>query len=140
MLLNIVLVGAGEVGFNLSKFLSKENYNLTVIDINESKCNRVKNSIDARVIEGDGCSQKTLQNIDMSEVDYLIALTKIDEVNLVASKLAKEGGAKKVISRLRNIINLSNFSLQTLYSVSRLAYLIDKYLENWNILWFRRYH
>ena len=76
MLLNIVLVGAGEVGFNLSKFLSKENYNLTVIDINESKCNRVKNSIDARVIEGDGCSQRVLQSIDFENIDYFFSINK----------------------------------------------------------------
>ena len=102
MLLNIVLVGAGEVGFNLSKFLVKENYNLTVIDINPNKCSKVKNTIDARVIEGDGCSQRTLQNIDFSEVDYFLALTKIDEVNLVASTIAKKMGAKNIIARLRN--------------------------------------
>ena len=102
MLLNIVLVGAGEVGFNLSKFLSKENYNLTVIDIDPIKCNRVKNTIDARVIEGDGCSQRILQTIDFSNIDYFLALTKIDEINLVASTIAKKMGAKNIIARLRN--------------------------------------
>ena len=102
MLLNIVLVGAGEVGFNLSKFLSKENYNLTVIDINPLKCNRVKNTIDASVIEGDGCSQRILQTIDFANVDYFLALTKIDEINLVACTIAKKMGAKNIIARLRN--------------------------------------
>ena len=102
MLLNIVLVGAGEVGFNLSKFLSKENYNLTVIDINPLKCNRVKNTIDASVIEGDGCSQRILQTIDFTNVDYFLALTKIDEINLVACTIAKKMGAKNIITRLRN--------------------------------------
>jgi trk system potassium uptake protein TrkA len=102
MLLNIVLVGAGEVGFNLSKFLSKENYNLTVIDIDPVKCNRVKNTIDARVIEGDGCSQRILQTIDFGNIDYFLALTKIDEINLVSSTIAKKMGAKNIIARLRN--------------------------------------
>lgn len=102
MLLNIVLVGAGEVGFNLSKFLSKENYNLTVIDIDPIKCNRIKNTVDASVIEGDGCSQRVLQSINFSEVDYFLALTKIDEINLVASTIAKKMGARNIIARLRN--------------------------------------
>ena len=62
--MNIVLVGAGEVGFNLSKVLSKEGYNLTVIDNNPSKCNRIKNTIDAKVIEGNGASQRILEQID----------------------------------------------------------------------------
>ena len=62
--MNIVLVGAGEVGFNLSKVLSKEGYNLTIIDTDPHKCNRVNNSIDAKVIEGNGASQRILQKIN----------------------------------------------------------------------------
>jgi len=102
MKFNIVIIGAGEVGFNLAKALSKEDHDITVIDIDPLKCQKVTNHVDAKVIEGDGCSQRILQNVEMAEVDYMIALTKIDEVNLVASKLAKERGAKKVICRLRN--------------------------------------
>jgi len=102
MSINIVLIGAGEVGFSLSKFLSKENYDLTVIDIDKVKCNRIKNTIDARVIEGDGCSQRILQKINFKEVDFFLALTKIDEVNLVASTIAKKLGANNIITRLRN--------------------------------------
>ena len=102
MKFNIVIIGAGEVGFNLAKSLSKEDHDITVIDVDANKCQKIVNHIDARVIEGDGCSQRILQRIDMNEIDYLIALTRIDEVNLVASKIAKERGAKKVICRLRN--------------------------------------
>ena len=102
MKFNIVIIGAGEVGFNLAKSLSKEEHDITVIDIDPQKCQKVTNNIDARVIEGDGCSQRIIQEIEMSNIDYLIALTRIDEVNLVASKMGKERGAKKVICRLRN--------------------------------------
>ena len=102
MSLNIVIIGVGEVGFNLAKYLSKEDHAITVIDVNPKKCLRVQNSIDAKVIEGDGTSQRLLSEIDMGNVDYILALTRIDEVNLVASKIAKERGAKKVICRLRN--------------------------------------
>ena len=102
MKFNIVIIGAGEVGVNLAKSLSKEDHDITVIDIDSAKCQKITNHIDAKVIEGDACSQRILQEIDMSSTDYLIALTRIDEVNLVASKIAKERGAKKVICRLRN--------------------------------------
>jgi len=102
MKFNIVIIGAGEVGFNLAKSLSKENHDITVIDIDPIKCQKIINHIDARVIEGDGCSQRILQQINMEEIDYLLALTRIDEVNLVTSKIGKERGAKKVICRLRN--------------------------------------
>ena len=103
MSLKIVIVGSGEVGYNLSKVLSKEDYDITVIDTNANKCSKVKNAIDARVIEGNGASQRVLQKIDkMSNVDYFLALTPIDEINLIAAKISKAMGAKKVIARLRN--------------------------------------
>ena len=92
MKFNIVIIGAGEVGFNLAKSLSKEEHDITVIDIDPVKCQKITNHIDAKVIEGDGCSQRILQKIQMNEVDYLISLTRIDEVNLVASKIGKERG------------------------------------------------
>jgi len=102
MSIKIVLIGAGEVGFNLAKVLSKENYDLTVVDIDKAKCSRVKNNVDARVIEGNGCSQRILQKIDFTNIDYFLALTRIDEVNLVASRIAKKLGSKNTITRLRN--------------------------------------
>ena len=68
MSLNIVIIGAGEVGFNIAKHLSKEDYSISVIDINPKKCQRVQNSIDPKVIEGDGTSQRLLSQKDMPEV------------------------------------------------------------------------
>ena len=100
--MNIVLVGAGEVGFNLAKVLSKDGHNLSVVDINPDKCNRIKNTIDAKVYEGNGASQRILEKINVNDVDYFLALTSTDEINLVASMAAKKLGARKVIARLRN--------------------------------------
>ena len=102
MELKIVIIGAGEVGFNLAKSLSRENYDITVIDSNPDKCLRIKNNLDAHVIEGDGASQRVLQKLDMKKIDYLVALCPIDEINLVASRISKKMGAKHVICRLRN--------------------------------------
>ena len=100
--MNILLIGAGEVGFNLAKFLSKENYNITVIDINPEKCSRINNTIDAHVIEGNAVSQRIYDQIDMESIDYFVTLTRFDEVNLVSSLIAKKLGAKNIIARLRN--------------------------------------
>ena len=102
MSLNIVIIGAGEVGYNLTRVLSNEDYDITVVDIAPERCDSVTNNFDARVILGNGASQRVLQQIDMENVDYLLALTRIDEVNLVASQIATKLGAKKVICRLRN--------------------------------------
>ena len=100
--IKIVIIGVGEVGYNLVKALSKEKFDITVIDIKEEKCQRITNTMDVRAIVGDGASQRILQQLDMTNIDYLLALTRIDEVNLVAAKSAYEMGAKKIICRLRN--------------------------------------
>ena len=102
MSLKIVIVGAGEVGYNLSKYLSKEDYSITIVDVDESRCSKIKNAIDAKVILGNGSSQRILQKIDLEQVDYFLALTPLDEINLIACKTAKALGAKKAIARLRN--------------------------------------
>ena len=85
MKFKIVIIGAGEVGFNLAKSLSKEEHDITVIDIDPIKCQKITNHIDAKVIEGDGCSQRVLQSIEMDSVDYLLALTGIDENSSILS-------------------------------------------------------
>tara|TARA_B100001029_G_C15047663_1_gene448308 strand:+ start:360 stop:1706 length:1347 start_codon:yes stop_codon:yes gene_type:complete len=98
----VAIVGAGEVGSNLVKALNKEDYEIIVIDLNVHKCKRISEKYDVSVIEGNGASQRVLQQIDMETVDYFFALTRIDEINLVASRMAKKMGANKIISRLRN--------------------------------------
>ena len=98
----VAIVGAGEVGSNLVKALDKEDYEIIVIDVNVHKCKRISEKYDVSVIEGDGASQRILQQIDMETIDFFFALTRIDEVNLVASRMAKKMGANKIISRLRN--------------------------------------
>ena len=89
----VAVVGAGEVGVNLVKALNKENYEIIVIDINAHKCKRINEKFDVSVIEGDGASQRVLQQIDIENIDFFFALTRIDEVNLVASRMAKKMGA-----------------------------------------------
>ncbi|MDP7558557.1 MAG: Trk system potassium transporter TrkA [Candidatus Marinimicrobia bacterium] len=100
--MKIVIIGAGEVGFHLAKALSEENYDTTVIDISPEKCARVGENLDVMVIQGDGASPEVVRQAEVGKADMLIAVTRIDEVNLIASQLAHELGAKKIIARLRN--------------------------------------
>ena len=124
MSLNIVIIGAGEVGYNLTRVLSKEDYDITVIDNAPEKCDRVTNNFDARVILGNGASQRILQKIDMENVDYLLALTRVDEINLVASQISTKLGAKKVICRLRNTEYLHKTAVVTPadFNISKVVY------------------
>ena len=100
--MRIVIIGAGEVGFHVAKALSQEDHDITVIDIDPSKCKRASESLDVIVIEGNGASPRNLSEANVQEADYVLCLTRVDEVNLIASQQANELGANKIIARLRN--------------------------------------
>ncbi len=100
--MRIVIIGAGEVGFHVAKALSQEDFDITVIDSDPEKCRRASEHLDVLVVQGNGASPKNLVEANVDKADYVFALTRIDEVNLIASQQARQLGAKKVIARLRN--------------------------------------
>ncbi|NOZ03944.1 MAG: Trk system potassium transporter TrkA [FCB group bacterium] len=100
--MRIVIIGAGEVGFHVAKALSQENHDITVVDIDPEKCRRASEHLDVIVVEGNGASPRILKRAKIEGADYVLALTRVDEVNLIASQQAHVLGAKKIIARLRN--------------------------------------
>ena len=100
--MKVVIIGAGEVGFHVAKALSEENYDITVVDIDHEKCQRASENLDVIVVEGNGASPNVLLEAKVSDADYVLCLTRVDEVNLIASQQSHELGANKVIARLRD--------------------------------------
>lgn len=100
--MKVVIIGGGEVGFHVAKALSEIDYDITVIDIDPDKCRRASENLDVIVVEGDGASPKTLLEANVGNAHYVLCLTRVDEVNLIASQQAHELGADKIIARLRN--------------------------------------
>ncbi len=100
--MKIVLIGVGEVGFHVAKALSEDGHDITAVDINPEKCRRITEHLDAIDVEGNGASPKTLHKARVEDADYVLCLTRIDEVNLIAAQQAHELGAKHIIARLRN--------------------------------------
>lgn len=100
--MRIVIIGAGEVGFHAAKALSRENHDITVIETDPDKCKRAAESLDVIVVEGNGASPRNLNQANVHEADYVLSLTRVDEINLIASQQAHKLGAKKIIARLRN--------------------------------------
>ena len=100
--MRIVIIGVGEVGFHVAKALSQEDHDIIVMDVDPSKCKRATESLDVIVVEGNGASPRILSMANVQDADYVLCLTRVDEVNLIASQQAHELGAKKIIARLRN--------------------------------------
>ena len=100
--MKVVIIGGGEVGFHVAKALSEEDYDITVVDLDPVKCRRASENLDVIVVEGNGASPNTLNEARVGDADYVLCLTRVDEVNLIASQQAHKLGANKIIARLRN--------------------------------------
>ena len=100
--MKVVIIGGGEVGFHVAKALSEEDYDITVVDIDPIKCRRASENLDVIVVEGNGASPNTLNEAKVGDADYVLSLTRVDEVNLIASQQAHKLGANRIIARLRN--------------------------------------
>jgi trk system potassium uptake protein TrkA len=86
--LKIIIVGAGEVGYNIASRLSLENKDVIVIDKNPDALRRISENLDVQSVQGHGSSPAILEQAGVKEADILLAVTNSDEANLVASLFA----------------------------------------------------
>ncbi|MBE0427172.1 MAG: Trk system potassium transporter TrkA [Nitrospirae bacterium] len=101
--MRIIIVGAGEVGYQIAKFLSLESIDVVVIDKDRSKLKRIVEEIDVAVVEGEGGDPSTLREAEADRADILLAVTDKDEINMIACLLAKAMfGIPRKIARIRN--------------------------------------
>ncbi len=101
--MKIVLVGAGEVGYNVAKDLSSDGHDIIVVEENEERAIRVENDLDVIVVRGNGARPSVLEKAGIKtgseDVSLLIACTNKDEVNIMACWIAKKMGVPHVIAR-----------------------------------------
>lgn len=100
--MKIVVVGAGEIGYELASLLSEEKHDVTVLDQDNSMLEDVEENLDVLCYQGNATSAKDLDDAGVKDADILIAVTSIDEVNMIASMMSKRLGADMVIARVRN--------------------------------------
>ena len=105
-IMNVVIVGAGEVGRSIASTLSEEGHNIYIVEQDEAKAKRVEEDLDVRVIRGNGARPQVLYEAGITEnggVDLVLACTDRDEVNMLACWIAHRAGVKRVISRARSL-------------------------------------
>ena len=100
--MNIIILGAGEIGFQLAKRLTQDKHNITIIDRDHACAVRIGEQLDAFVVEGHAASVRILKEAHVGKADIVAAMTNEDEVNLMACRLAKRLGAGTTIARVRN--------------------------------------
>lgn len=100
--MKIIIAGAGGVGFHLAELLSKEDQDITVVDINEHVLMHIATHLDVMTLKGDATSIEVLKEANVNKADLFIAVTTSESSNLLMSILAKQTGAKKTIARVNN--------------------------------------
>ena len=90
--MEVIVVGAGQAGNHIAQVLSMENHDVTVIDINRARLQRVEDSLDVRTICDHGASPQALEAAGAQNAHLVAAVTDSDEVNLIASVTARQLG------------------------------------------------
>ncbi len=104
--MKIVVVGAGTVGSSVAQSLAGDGQDVVVVERDPVAAERIGSDQDVSVVQGNGARPGVLEQAGVvagGDVDYLIACTGRDEVNLMACWLAKRAGVRRVLSRVRDL-------------------------------------
>ncbi|MGB1548345.1 MAG: Trk system potassium transporter TrkA [Alphaproteobacteria bacterium] len=86
--MKVIICGAGQVGFNIARLLSAEGNDVTVIDQEPNRINRVAMALDVQAIVGFASHPDVLDQAGARDADMLIAVTREDEINMVACQIS----------------------------------------------------
>ncbi|MGB1361300.1 MAG: Trk system potassium transporter TrkA [Alphaproteobacteria bacterium] len=86
--MQVVICGAGLVGYNIAKFLIEENNDVTVVDNDPILVSSVNDTLDCRGLLGHASSPATLEKAGIENADMIIAVTRVDEINMMACQIA----------------------------------------------------
>ena len=123
----ILIIGGGNIGFNLARNLevSLETIRIKVIEKNKNRAEFIANELNNTiVINGNGLDESILEEANLNEVETVLALTNDDEDNLMVSVLVEKFSKNK---RTMALINKPNYSL--LQSSLKIDDLIDPRMD-----------
>ena len=101
----IVIIGGGNIGFSLSELIEQNDSGITteLIESNKERANFLASNLNiVTVTNGDGLDNQILDEVNISEAGYCIAVTEDDEVNVLVSLLAKRAGADQCMALINN--------------------------------------
>lgn len=98
----IIIIGGGGVGYELARNLSDKDHDVVVIEKNPEVARQFSETLDVMVIEDNGAKAGVLERAGVKQADMVIAVTQVDEVNIVAAMLAKRYGVPFTVARVRD--------------------------------------
>tara|TARA_Y200000002_G_C22491899_1_gene583354 strand:- start:141 stop:845 length:705 start_codon:yes stop_codon:yes gene_type:complete len=104
----LLIVGGGNIGFNIAKELedNKSNIAVTVIEQSKERSSKIADNLsNSLVLNGDGLDQDLLEEANIASSDMILALTDDDETNIIVSAIARKNKCKSLI-----LINNSDYN------------------------------
>lgn len=106
---NVMIAGGGRIAIYLAKLLLEMDIKVKLVEIDRDICLHLSEILpEALVIHGDGTDEELLKSENISDMDGFVAMTGMDEENLMSALLAKQNGVMKVIAKVSraNYINI----------------------------------
>lgn len=137
--MNIIIVGAGEIGRHLAIELSRKKHQVSVIESDAKRGAELEREIEGKVVIGDGSSVNTLSEANVGECELFLALTSDNTVNLISASMVKSMGVERVISRVHPGLQREewlfdfrgHFGIDHIFSSERLAAIeLAKFIRN----------
>lgn len=130
-----IIVGGGKVGYYLTKTLSEQQYDISVIEVDHEASQYFANTLDVPVVWGDGTNTQNLLKAGIENCDTIIAVTGRDEVNLIVCQMAKRlyNVAKTVakVNNPKNVVTLKTLGVDiTVSSIDSIIKIMEREVDN----------
>ncbi|MEE8574889.1 MAG: NAD-binding protein, partial [Thermodesulfobacteriota bacterium] len=101
--MQVIVIGAGVVGYTIAEKLSGEGQDVVIIEKDDKRVREIRETLDAKVVKGSGSNPQVLSDAGIEKADMVISVTDSDEVNMVAALIAgTQSKVPKKIARIRN--------------------------------------
>jgi len=132
----IIIVGGGNIGFNLAKDLENNNSDITtsIIENNNERARFIADQLNnTLVLNGDGLDQNILDEANIKDADMMLALTNDDETNIIISAVARKNNCEPLIlvnnseyNKLKNVLGISKVIDPRKITVSKILKHVHK--------------
>lgn len=124
--MRVVIVGGGKVGAYLARELEAAGHPVIIVEKRRERAEEIAESTEVLVVNGDGTDIRLLSQVEIRPSDYFVALTGIDQDNLVACQLARTSfSTERILARLNDPRNRPTFASLDIPAVSVTDLLVE---------------